>query len=336
MIPLSQRASDHQHPADPLAAGDSDHGPFTLPETRIAIIYVLLASLWIIGSDSLLYHVAGDESQKGYFQTVKGLNFVVTTGLLLFFVLRRAYGGWRKSEERRMAAMNAARERFRNLSTRLQNLREEERAKISREVHDELGQLLTGVKMQLRLMENHLADRDDRSLNPMIDELVETSCMIDETIQAVQRISSDLRPRMLDDLGLAAALGEEAGQFTRRTGIECRLTVGEMPDTIPAEVETAAFRIFQESLTNVARHADALRIDAECGTAGDVLTLTVQDDGVGINPEVIDKPASLGLFGMFERASCAGGRVVINPVAGRGTRVVLAIPLHKVAPPQAA
>jgi signal transduction histidine kinase len=315
---------------------EADKGLFSLPETRIAVIYVLLASLWIIGSDTLLHKMVGDASQNATFQTIKGLNFVLTTGLLLYFTLRRSYGGWRASEERRMAAMKSARERLRALSSRIQSLREEERARISREVHDELGQLLTGVKMQLRLIENNLSDRDERSLNPVIDDLVEASEMIDETIKSVQRISSDLRPRMLDDLGLAAALGEEAGQFTRRTGIECRLTLGEMADPLPAEVETAAFRIFQESLTNVARHADAVHIDAECTTDDHVLKLTVQDDGVGINPEVIERPASLGLFGMFERASNAGGRVDINPASGRGTRVVLTIPLDSKNSPQAA
>jgi signal transduction histidine kinase len=310
------------------AESEPDPGIFSLPETRIAVIYVLLASLWIIGSDSLLHRLVGDASQNAAFQTIKGLNFVLTTGLLLYIALRRAYGGWRKSEERRMAALKSARERLRALSARIQDLREEERARISREIHDELGQLLTGVKMQLRLIENNLTDREDRALNPVIDDLVEASDLIDETIRSVQRISADLRPRLLDDLGLAAALGEEAGQFTRRTGIECRLTLGEMNDSIPADVETAAFRIFQESLTNVARHAEAVHIDAECSTADNVLKLTVQDDGVGINPDVIERPASLGLFGMFERATCAGGHVDINPASGRGTRVVLTIPLR--------
>jgi signal transduction histidine kinase len=311
-------------------------GPFSTPETRIAIVYVLLASLWIIGSDSLLSRVVGHEAETVYFQTFKGLNFVVTTGLLLFFTLRRAYGGWRKSEELRMASMRAARERFHNLSSRIQNLREEERTKISREVHDELGQLLTGIKMQLRLIENHLNDRDDRSLNPMIDDLVETSGMIDETIMSVQRISSGLRPLSLDHLGLAAALDEEAGQFSRRTGIECHLSVGEMDDPIPPNVETAAFRIFQESLTNVARHADAGRIDAECSMAGDVLKLIVQDDGVGINPVAIESPESLGIVGMLERAADAGGKVEFDSASGHGTKVVLTIPLPSNARPQLA
>ena len=181
-----------------------------------------------------------------FFQSFKGLNFVITTGVVLFFVLRRAYGGWRRSEERRMATLRSARESYRKLSSKLQTMREEERTSISREIHDELGQQLTGIKMQLRLIEDHLADREDRSLNPLIDDLVETSAMIDETIHSVRRISSGLRPLALDHLGLAAALDEEAEQFSKRTGIECRLKIGEMEEPIQPEVQTAAFRIFQE------------------------------------------------------------------------------------------
>jgi signal transduction histidine kinase len=206
-------------------------------------------------------------------------------------------------------------------------MRVEERTRISREIHDELGQLLTGIKMQLRLIEDHLADREDRSLNTAIDDLVETSAMIDETINSVRRISSGLRPLALDHLGLAAALDEEAEQFSKRTGIECRLKIGEMEESIRPEVQTAAFRIFQESLTNVARHAEARVIDAGCSTGDGVLTLTVRDDGVGIAPDAAGNPESLGLMGMLERAADTGGKVEFDSPSGHGTRVVLTIPL---------
>lgn len=306
---------------------DSAKGWLFRPELRIAIVYVTLASLWIVLSDMLLNCTVEGPSRSVFLQSFKGLNFVITTGILLFFVLRRAYGGWRKSEELRLAAIRSARERFRNLSTRVQSLREQERTRISREIHDELGQLLTGIKMQLRLIEDHLCDRDDRSLNPAIDDLVEAAAMIDETIDSVRRISSGLRPLALDHLGLAAALNEEAEQFSRRTGIECHLTVCEMENTVPPEVETAAFRIFQESLTNVARHAEARRVDAECWVHADVLTMKVRDDGKGLDPVVVGNPMSLGLVGMLERAADAGGSVVFNSSPGHGTEVVLTLPV---------
>ena len=319
--------------SDPAAKRGWVEALKTRPEIRIALIYVLVASVWIASSD-LLVEIAVKGPFRGVFlQTFKGLNFVFTTGVLLFFVLRKAYGGWRRSEERRFAGLRSARERYRQLFSRTQNLREEERSRISREIHDELGQHLTGLKMQLRLIENRLSDREDRSLNPVIDELVEASGMVDETISSVRRISSGLRPPSLDDLGLAAALDEEADEFTRRTGIDCDLKIGDMDHPIPREVETAAFRIFQESLTNVARHSKARRIDPTCSIVGGVLTLTVVDDGIGINSEEIERPTSLGLVGMSERAADAGGNVDFRSAGGKGTEVVLTIPVSRSAKP---
>lgn len=304
-----------------------DRWPFSRPELRIAIVYVLFASIWIICSDMALERMIGHKVNSVSAQTAKGLNFVITTGLLLFFVLRRAYGGWRTSEERRMETIQAAREGYRKLSSKLQTMREEERTSISREIHDELGQMLTGIKLQLRLIENQLADREDRSLNSVIDQLVDASSMIDDSIVSVRRISSGLRPTALDDLGLAVALEEESEHFTRKTGIPCHLLINDMAAPLRPELETTAFRIFQESLTNVARHARASRVDAACSIQNEVLKLTVRDDGVGISPEVTTDRNSLGLIGMEERASDSGGSFQLESSVGRGTTVTLVIPL---------
>jgi signal transduction histidine kinase len=213
-------------------------------------------------------------------------------------------------------------------------LREEERTKISREIHDELGQLLTGTKMQLRLIEDRLADRNDRTLNPLIDDLVEVADTIDETIDSVRRISSGLRPLALDHLGLTAAMSEEANQFTRRTGIEVLVDMTEWETDLPAEMETTAFRIFQESLTNVARHAVATRVEAQCKVTDDQLSLTIRDNGVGIDAAALSNPASLGLAGMLERAAAVGGKVEFASTPGNGTEVALIIPLcNPIVPP---
>ena len=311
----------------PTPAADAVKGPLSLPEARIAIFYVLLASLWIIGSDALLGFFVGEDADTLFYQTFKGLNFVITTGLLLYFVLRRAYGGWRHAEEMRLACVRSSSERFRKLSSRVQTLREEERTRISREIHDELGQLLTGAKMQLRLIEDRLANRNDRTLNPLIDDLVETAGTIDETIDSVRRISSGLRPLALDHLGLAAAVDEESMQFSRRTGIAVNIDVTEWETPLPAEIETTAFRIFQESLTNAARHAEATRIDVECKVEDHTLILKIRDNGVGIDVSAIHNPASLGLVGMLERASGVGGKVEFTSLPEKGTEVALTIPL---------
>jgi len=320
----------NDHAPEPSAS----RGPRDRPELRIAVGYVLFASLWKIGSDWLLVHWVSNHCEAYKLQTLKGLSFMLATGLLLYFVLRRAFGGWRRSEDLRMETMRSSMESFRKLSSSIQHLREEERTRISREIHDELGQHLTGIKMQLRLIEDHLGNPADRAMNRAIDELVEAAAMVDDTIISVRRIASGLRPLVLDHLGLAVALEEEAEQFSRRTGIKCHLAVAGMAHDIPPEVETTTFRIFQESLTNVARHAQAGRIDAECSTRGDVLTLTIQDDGVGIDPTLVEHPASLGLVGMLERAADVGGKVEIDASAGHGTKVVLTVPL--VAPNQPA
>ena len=305
-----------------------------MPEGRISLFYVLLASIWIIGSDSLLSRISSGSASWVFLQSFKGLNFVITTGVLLYFVLRRAYGGWRRSEERRLTAMRSARERFRNLSSRVQTLREEERTRISREIHDELGQLLTGTKMQLRMIENQLCDRDDRTLNPIIDDVVETCATIDETISSVRRIASGLRPLALDHLGITSAMDEEAEQFTRRTGIECELKLGDIETSLPDDVQTAAFRIFQECLTNVARHSKAGKVTAECRVQGNEFVMSVSDDGVGIDPAIVENPDSLGLVGMLERAADAGGGLEIKAGFDRGTLVTLSIPIETDAPPQ--
>lgn len=308
-------------------AGDLSSVPWTLPEVRIVVIYFVLASLWIVGSDLILTEASLEDTQAGLIQSLKGLNFVITTAVLLFFVLRRAYRGWRHAELQRLAVIELAREKFHKLSSRVQGLREEERTRIAREIHDELGQLLTGIKMELRMLENRLSDRDDRSLNPAIDKLVEIAELVDTTIGSVQSISAGLRPSALDNLGLGTALIDEAGQFTQRTGIPCAIVIEELPEKLPAEITTTTFRIFQESLTNIARHANAHRIDSRVSCDKNLLRLLVHDDGKGIDPAAADDPKSLGLIGMLERAEHVGGEVVFLRNPDKGTDVILTVPL---------
>ncbi len=315
--------------APPGGTDDAPGAPFSRPEVRIVCGYMLLASTWIVGSDMLLNRMARDDSMTVFLHSFKGLNFVVTTGALLYLTLRRSFGGWRRSEKKRMAEITASSELFRNLSARIQTLREEERTRISREIHDELGQHLTGLKLKLRLIESQLERHNDRALNCAIDGLVEATTLVDETIDSVRRISTGLRPAALDHLGLASAIEEETAQFTRRTGIQCLLRVTGMDAPLPTGVETAAFRIFQESLTNVARHAKATKVEADCHTEGGFLVVRVRDDGVGIDPAVAENPGSLGLVGMLERASSVGGRLEFRARNGHGTEILLRVPLEE-------
>jgi signal transduction histidine kinase len=316
---------DHASMRDQVVHKAPPRRRWSRPEVRIVAIYFIAASLWIVGSDLVLTKSTADES--GFIQTLKGLNFVITTAILLFLVLRHAYSGWRHAEQERVTVIDQAREKFRKLSSHVQSLREKDRTWIAREIHDELGQLLTGIQMQLRLIESRLEEREDLALNPIIDKLVETSNLVDATIASVQRISAGLRPSALDNLGLAPALTEEAELFSSRAGIPCSISITAVPSALPPEISTAVFRIFQEALTNVARHSGARKVDAALSINDNILMLTVHDDGKGIDPSVIEDPRSLGLIGMLERAENVGGHLVLARHPDKGTEVTLTLPL---------
>lgn len=297
------------------------------PELKLAMLYVILASTWVAGSDLVFVHILNIPVESILIHTFKGVNFAATTGVLFYLVLRRAYGGWRRSEAARTAELEASSERFRNLSSHIQTLRENERASISREVHDELGQILTGIKLKVRMVENRLDEREDLTLNPQIEDLVEAGEMIDETINAVRRISAGLRPSTLDHLGLASALHAEAELFTQRTGIQCDVDIEDTPSGLDAAVQTTTFRVCQECLTNVARHSGATYVSIQCFTRNSELTLRVNDNGRGCTTGVLANPGSLGLIGMRERAAALNGSLHIESPPGAGTTVALRIPL---------
>ncbi|MFQ5845600.1 MAG: PAS domain S-box protein [Planctomycetota bacterium] len=218
---------------------------------------------------------------------------------------------------------------IRNLALRQQAGREEDRATIAREIHDELGQALTGLKMDLSWLLDRLPP-DSRGLRQRTRTMVSRA---DRTLEAVRRISTRLRPAVLDNLGLEAAIEWEAREFTRRVGIECAvdLRLGRIP--VDPDRETAVFRIFQESLTNVARHARATRVEVQLRIDGDELVLVVRDNGRGISEEAASSALSLGFIGMRERAGALDGRVTIQRGAGGGTEVTLAVPLRKARDP---
>jgi signal transduction histidine kinase len=211
---------------------------------------------------------------------------------------------------------------LKTLSERLLTVQEQERKRVAREIHDDLGQALTALKMDvIGFIEK---SRHSPGLAPMVERILRT---IDSTVTSVQRISSELRPSVLDDLGLFAAIESEARLFEERTGIECELSgPDEMPDTDPAS-STAIYRIFQEAMTNVARHSNASRVEVRLRERSGELLLEVRDDGRGIVSEQITAPASLGLAGIRERADMLGGTALIEGVPGRGTIVSIRIPL---------
>lgn len=228
----------------------------------------------------------------------------------------------RKRAEQRLRESH---EQLRALSVYLQYVREEERTRIAREVHDELGQSLTGLKMDLAWLSGRLP----RSQRPLLDKIQDMSHHIDSTIQSVRRIATELRPGILDDLGLVAALEWQANEFQSRTGIQCVVTSTLQDTLLDADMNTAFFRIFQETLTNIMRHANATRVEVESTKRDGNLVLTVRDNGRGIQPAEITDRKSIGLLGMEERAALLGGEFHITGEPGKGTTVTVMIPMAR-------
>ncbi len=234
----------------------------------------------------------------------------------------------RRERQRAEDKLRKSLDQLRALSNYLQYVREEERTRIAREVHDELGQALTGLKLDLSWLATKLAARNREPVQEKIRTMTDH---IDETIQTVRRIATELRPGILDSLGLIAALEWQANEFQSRTGIPCVVTTTVADTLWDQQFSTGVFRIFQETLTNVIRHTKATRVDVAFAEEGDSLVLTVRDNGRGISEEEIANTRSIGLVGMRERARLIGGDLVLQGAPGRGTTVTLRVPLNRIA-----
>jgi signal transduction histidine kinase len=211
---------------------------------------------------------------------------------------------------------------LRALAARLHTVREEEQIRIAREVHDGLGQALTGLKMDLSWLAAKLKNGDEALLR----KIGSMFGLIDETIQSVRKIAAGLRPELLDEAGLPAAIEWHARDFQQRTGIRCIIDMPPDTNGLDADRSTAVFRVFQEVLTNVARHANATRVDISMRRDDACFTLEVRDNGKGIEPAAVQDPRSLGLLGMRERVLPFEGRIEIGTGRGKGTRVLVSLP----------
>jgi signal transduction histidine kinase len=218
---------------------------------------------------------------------------------------------------------------LRRLSEQLMQSTEQERARMSREIHDQLGQLLTAIKMELRSIEK-LVGREPEQVRERISE---TMGLVDETVKTVRRIAADLRPGILDDFGLSAAIEWQLQQFKERTGIATSIDVDVDESRLSKDMATAGFRILQEALTNVARHSEATQVRVDLRTSAEMFTLQVRDNGKGLQPD--PNRRSLGLLGMRERARQLGGSVTVEADHGGGVSVLLKAPLNRVDRPSA-
>ncbi|MBL7872508.1 MAG: PAS domain S-box protein [Cyclobacteriaceae bacterium] len=227
-----------------------------------------------------------------------------------------------KKAEHEIVAMN---KQLRELSTHLQNIREEERANISREIHDELGQQLTGLRMDISWLNKKIIPNENAIEEKMEDMLG----LIDSTIKTVRRISTELRPGILDDLGLLAALDWQSQEFEKRTGIKTKFNSPVRELELNKAITTGIFRVYQESLTNVARHSGAQEVESFLDYADNELVLTIRDNGIGLQDGFSDQRRTLGIVGMKERAMMMGGELQIKGVTGIGTSVTLRVPLFQ-------
>ncbi len=224
--------------------------------------------------------------------------------------------------------LKTSRRQLRRLSARLESAREEERKDIAREIHDELGQRLTTLKIALSWLARRLPE-EPKSLGEKTRAMYE---LVDTTIQTVQRISEKLRPPILDDLGAAAAVAWQVEEFGKLTGIKCEFSADPRYAELrlPAEIEITTFRIVQEALTNVARHAEAKNVSIVLGRRDSSLVVVIEDDGKGFDVDSIEPSSGgqrLGIFGMHERTALIGGKLMIESERGAGTSVFLEVPL---------
>ncbi|MGZ5104704.1 MAG: sensor histidine kinase, partial [Usitatibacter sp.] len=219
-------------------------------------------------------------------------------------------------------ALRESREEIRALGLVAQNLREQANSRVARELHDELGQALTALKIDVIWLKEHAASKDAA----IQAKLASMQFLLDGTVAATRRISADLRPLVLDDLGLAAAADWLVQNFTNRTGVACDLVIGPGFDDLEDPFATTLFRALQESLTNIAKHANATRVEVTLSRHDGELTLSVRDDGRGFLPDEPRKPTSYGILGLHERAYLLGGDVTVDSAPGQGTIIEMRLP----------
>ena len=269
-------------------------------------------------------HVAVQALKAGaYDYVVKGENYLVR----LPVVARRAVEAHHLAAEHELAVeeLRSSTKQLRALAGHLQSVREEERARIARAIHDELGQALAGLKMDLVWVASELPAGQTH----LLEKAKSMSELVDATVKSARRISTELRPGVLDDLGLVAAIEWQAQEFQRHTGIRCQATLPLVNPKLHRAALTAIFRILQEILTNVARHATASRVTINMKVTTSKLILEVHDNGRGISESAVSSSQSLGLLGIRERTLLLGGEVQIRGIPRKGSRVTLIVPLDR-------
>ena len=232
-----------------------------------------------------------------------------------------------REREDAAAELKHSYQQIRKLASHLQNIREEERASIAREIHDELGQYLTALKLDISWLLLKLKDAD----TAIIEKTHSMEKLLSTSLTTVKKIASELHPALLDKLGLIEAIKWQSKEFEKRTGIKITLDLPEALESISSKTNIALFRIYQESFTNVARHSGAANVFCSLTKTGNDLLLTITDDGKGFDISATGQQHSLGLLGMKERSVMIGGKYEITSQPGKGTKVSAILPIAETA-----
>lgn len=225
------------------------------------------------------------------------------------------------------AEISASHQKLKALTAKLEDVREEERTHISRELHDELGQVLTGLKIDL----TWLARRIPEEQRPLFDKANAMRGQIDSIIEYIRRMATQLRPKLLDDFGFVEAIEWVISDFRERTAIRCRFRSNLEHMSIDPKASTIIFRIIQETLTNIMRHSGASSVTIDMKKTSTRLNIEVRDNGVGINENDMKATRSLGILGMRERVSILNGTIKIEGAPGKGTKIKISIPISELA-----
>ena len=272
-----------------------------------------------MGDVTTLWALRGDGSEE--FPIEASISQVLEDGRRYYTVILRDITRRKQAEDE----LRRQQQELRDLSARVLEAREDEKTLLARELHDELGQLLTALKMDLAWLRERLPQEEE-----LLEKARDMGEMLDKTVSSTRRISADLRPLMLDDLGLADAAGWLVDDFAKRSGVEARLELGAGPgfENMSKAVATAVYRALQESLTNIARHSGAQSAWVLLAVEDGTVHFEVEDNGRGIAPEELAKARSLGLKGMRERITHLGGSLEIVRAPRGGTRVRARVPLR--------
>ena len=247
--------------------------------------------------------------------------------------LQKGYSVVIRDLSERKAAENQLKEneiQLRSLATRLQAVREEERTRIARELHDEFGQMLTALRMDLSILERMVSRTVMEPLSRMslFEKIGSISDLLEKTIRATRRIITELRPAVLDELGLSTAIQWQALEFENRTGIRCRIARLQHDIDLDQNASTAVFRILQEALTNVAKHASAKSVTINLGSKAESVVMEISDDGRGMDEQKHKDPTSTGLLGIRERVFALRGNFEVRSHPGQGTTLTVTIPMR--------